>query len=92
MPENFVARLAQVKVGIYDRTDGEKITQVGVGAQSFQELLPEAITTANDDMKTLAVNYGGAALASTVELAKDNVELRARIERLEHLISKLIGE
>jgi hypothetical protein len=92
MPENYVARLAKVKVGIYDRTDCDQITQVGVGAQSFQNLLPEAIITAKDDMQTLAVNYGGAALASTVELAKDNVELRSRIERLEALIETLIGD
>ena len=92
MPENYVARLAQVKVGIYDRVDGEQITQVGVSAQSLQSLLPQAITTAKDEMGTLAVSYGNAALASAVELAKDNVELRARIERLESLINKLIGD
>lgn len=92
MPEDYVARLAQVKVGIYDRIDGEKITQVGVGAQSFQELLPQAIETAKDEIGTLSVAYGNAALASAVELAKDNVELRARIERLESLINKLIGD
>jgi hypothetical protein len=90
MPENFVARLAQVKVGIYDRTDEEDVTQVGVSAQSLQQLLPQSIMTAKDEMKTLSVNYGGAALASAVELAKDNAELRARIEKLEALVSKLI--
>lgn len=92
MPENFVARLAQVKVGIYDRTDEEDVTQVGVSAQSFQKLLPQAIMKAKDEMGTLSVSYGNAALASAVELAKDNVELRARIERLESLINKLIGD
>lgn len=92
MPENYVARLAQVKVGIYDRTDEEDTTQVGVGAQSFQQLLPQAIMVANDDMKTLSVSYGNAALASAVELAKDNVELRARIERLESLIEQLLNK
>jgi hypothetical protein len=92
MPENFVARLAQVKVGIYDRTDEEDITQVGVSAQSFQQLLPQAIMTAKDEMQTLSVNYGGAALASAVELAKDNVELRARIERLEALINTILNK
>ncbi len=92
MPENYVARLAKVKVGIYDRIDCNQITQVGVGAQSFRQLLPESISTANDDMQTLSVNYGGAALASTVELAKDNVELRGRIEKLEALIEKIIGD
>ena len=92
MPENFVARLAKVKVGIYDRIDTENGTQVGVSAQSFQELLPQAITTAKDDMKTLSVNYGGAALASAVELAKDNCELRVRIERLEALINTILNK
>ena len=92
MPKDFIARLAKVKVGIYDRTDCDQITQVGVGAQSFQQLLPEAISIAKDDMGTLSVNYGGAALASTVELAKDNVNLRARIEKLEALIATLINK
>jgi hypothetical protein len=73
MPENYVERLAQVKVGIYDRIDGEKITQVGIGAQSFQRLLPEAITKATDEMGTLSVSYGNAAMASAVELAKELV-------------------
>ena len=90
MPDNFVARLAAVKCGIYDRTDSVAITQVGVSAQSLQELLPSAITTASDDMKTLSVSYGNAALASAVELAKDNVELRKRIERLEVIIETLL--
>jgi hypothetical protein len=36
------------------------------------------------------VAYGNAALVSAVELAKDNVELRARIEKLEAMVAKLI--
>lgn len=92
MPENFVARLAQVRVGIYDRIDGEKITQVGVGAQSFQKLLPQAIETAKDEMGTLSVAYGNAALASAIELAKEVVDLRTRVAQLESLIHKLIGD
>jgi hypothetical protein len=79
MPENFVERLAEVKVGIYDRTDGEQITQVGVSAQSFQKLLPESITKANDEMGTLSVSYGNAALASAVELAKEVVLLKREL-------------
>jgi hypothetical protein len=90
MPVNYVTRLAQVKVGIYERIDEKDLTQVGVSAQSFQELLPEAIMTANDDKKTLSVSYGNAALASAVELAKEVVDLREKVARLESLISKLI--
>jgi hypothetical protein len=48
--------------------------------------------TAKDDMQTLSVNYGGASLASAVELAKDNVELRARIEKLEALVQSLLSK
>ena len=92
MPENFVSRLSEVRVGIYDRTDGEQLTQVGVSAQSLQVLLPEAIITAKDEIGTLSVNYGGAALASAVELAKVIVNQEKRIERLERLIEKLTGE
>jgi len=82
MPENFVERLAQVRVGVYDRTDGEKITQVGIGAQSLQKLLPEAITKAGDEMGTLSVSYGNAAMASAVELAKELVMLKKELAEL----------
>jgi len=82
MPENFVERLAQVKVGIYDRIDCEQITQVGIGAQSFQRLLPEAITKAKDEIGTLSVSYGNAAMASAVELAKEIVAIKRELEAL----------
>jgi hypothetical protein len=82
MPESFVERLAAVKVGIYDRTDGERMTQVGVSAQSLQKLLPEAITKAGDEMGTLSVSYGNAAMASAVELAKEIVKLRMELDEL----------
>ena len=97
MPEDYVSQLAEVRVGIYDRTDGEQLTQVGVSAQSLQELLPEAVTTAQDDMGTLSVNYGGAALASAVELAKAIKEQQTvinnqqqEINDLKDMVSKLV--
>jgi hypothetical protein len=92
MPEDYVTRLAEVKVGIYDRIDEKEMSQVGVSAQSFQKLLPQAIMTAKDEMQTLSVNYGSAALASAVELAKRVVDQEKRIAHLESLISKLIGD
>jgi len=97
MPENFVSRLAEVRVGIYDRIDEENGTQVGVSAQSLQVLLPEAIITATDEMGTLSVNYGGAALASAVELAKAIKEQQTvinnqqqEINDLKDMVSKLV--
>jgi hypothetical protein len=89
MPEDFITKLARVKVGIYDRMDGENLTQVGVSAQSLQTVLPQAVTIASDEMKTLAVSYGNAALASAVELAKEVVVLKEKISSQEERIAKL---
>jgi hypothetical protein len=87
LTDDFIAKLAKLKSGTYTRIDsGER--QVGVGAQSLQPLLPEAVLADSDG--TLSVAYGNAALVSAVELAKDNVELRARIEKLEAMVAKLI--
>ena len=89
MPDNFVSRLSEVRVGIYDRIDGEQITQVGVSAQSLEKLLPEAVTAAKDEIGTLSVNYGGAALASAVELAKAIKEQQNVINKQQQEITEL---
>lgn len=82
MPDNFVERLSQVRVGRYERID-DGVQQVGVSAQSLQPLLPEAIQVSNDEMKTLSVSYGNAALAAAVELAKELVALKHKVAELE---------
>jgi len=81
MPENFVERLAQVKVGRYERID-DGMEQVGVSAQSLQPLLPEAIQVAKDEIGTLSVSYGNAAMASAVELAKELVMLKQELAEI----------
>jgi hypothetical protein len=87
LPDDFIAKLAKLKSGTYTRIDsGERLA--GVGAQSLQPLLPEAVLADSDG--TLSVAYGNAALVSAVELAKDNMELRARIEKLEAMVAKFI--
>jgi hypothetical protein len=77
--DNYITKLANVKAGIFDRTD-LNITQPGVSAQSLREVLSEAVL--EDENGMLSVNYGGAALLSVVELAKEVVALRAEIEAL----------
>ena len=89
LPENYVEKLAKIKVGTYTRIDGEKLRQVGVSAQSLQTLLPEAVTEATDDFKTLNVSYGNAALASSVELAKEVVSLKEQLALAIERINKL---
>jgi hypothetical protein len=76
---SFIEKLSKVKAGIFDRTD-LKLTQPGVSAQSLQEVLPEAVLS--DENGMLSVNYGGAALLSVVELAKEIMALRQEINQL----------
>ena len=76
---DFVARLSDVKHGTFERiSSGNR--EVGVTAQSLQKVIPEAVIEGDDGM--LSVNYGGAALVATIELAKVVQELRAEIAAL----------
>jgi hypothetical protein len=74
---DFVGRLAAVRSGTYTRVDSGQ-RHVGVGAQSLQALLPEAVIESEKGI--LSVAYGQAALAACVELAKEVVRLRALVE------------
>lgn len=78
--DGFIDRLSQIKYGIYDRIDAD-LTQVGVSAQSLRGVMPHAVQ--EDAQGRLSVAYGNAALASVIELAKEVVELRRRVEALE---------
>lgn len=77
--DDFVAKLAAVKSGVYDRTD-VKLTQAGVSAQSLQALLPETVQLGDDGK--LSVAYGNAALVAAIELAKEVVKLREELNAL----------
>lgn len=77
---DFVSHLAQVKSGTYTRIDND-LRQAGVSAQSLQAVLPE--TVQEDVEGTLSVAYGNAALVAAIELAKEVVELKKRLEVLE---------
>ena len=80
LADDFTARLARVKSGVYKRTDTQ-VTQVGVSAQSLREVLPEAVAE-DDSGEHLSVAYGNAALAACIELAKELVALRAEVAEL----------
>ena len=82
LPTDFVERLAQIKHGKYTRIDtGDR--QVGASAQQWQALLPEAVMTASDDLKTLSLAYGNVAVVSAIQLAQRVVSLTARVHALE---------
>ncbi len=76
----FIQDLANVKSGIYDRTD-MTLTQVGVSAQSLQKVMPDAVI--EDTNGNLSVAYGNAAMAAVIELAKEIVNLKAIIAELQ---------
>lgn len=77
---HLVDSLALVKMGTYTRVDtGDR--QVGVSAQSLEQVLPEAVLEDVAGVKSVA--YGNAALAACVALAREVQALRARVEELE---------
>lgn len=74
----FLEDLAKVKYGTYTRIDsGER--QVGASAQDMQKILPESVL----DGEHLSLAYGNAALVAAIELSKQVIELRKRLEILE---------
>lgn len=94
LPSDYIEKLANIKHGIYDRTD-YTATQVGVSAQSLQGLLPDSIIANSEGI--LSVAYGNAAMVSAIKLAERVVEQdtllkiqESRISKLEQLISQLI--
>lgn len=83
---NFIARLADVKRGSYARK-GAKRREVGVSAQSLAEVIPEAVHA--DASGQLSVSYGQAAMLAAIELAADNVQLRAALADLTQRVKML---
>jgi len=81
LPTDFIDNLANVKHGIYDRTDIE-LTQVGASAQSLQKVISQAVV--ENDNGLLSISYGNAALVACIELAKQVVELKKEIQELKN--------
>jgi hypothetical protein len=81
LPDDFIASLAGIrKSGLFQWKKGGA-AGLGVGAQSLEAFLPQAVHTDAKGQKT--VNYGGAALVASVELARKVIELEARLAALE---------
>jgi hypothetical protein len=89
LPADFVARLAGVKSGTYDRIDLE-LSQVGVSAQSLRKVMPLAVIQDGDGIHSVA--YGNAALAAAVELAKESVALRVEVAELRKMVATLVAK
>jgi hypothetical protein len=75
--DDFIELLATVKAGTYTRTDSGA-TQVGVGAQSLQRVLQQAVEA--DENGMLSVAYGNAALVACVHLAQRVIALEEKLK------------
>lgn len=76
-PFDFVEMLAQVQSGVYERIDSG-VTQVGVGAGSLEKVMPAAVQTHENGLKS--VSYGNAAMAAVVALAQRVVSLEKQLK------------
>ena len=86
--EGLVARLADIRrYGTFAWNDGREDSsrQIGVGAQSLQSIMPEAVRMGADGK--LAVAYGNAALVAAVELSREVMALKAEINALKEQIN-----
>lgn len=80
LPADFISRLASIKkAGLFKWKKGNR-PGVGVGAQSLEAILPEAVH--EDEKGVKHVEYGAAALVACVELARAVEQLRRDIEAL----------
>jgi hypothetical protein len=83
LSERLVEELSSVKSGTFEWVKtGQR--QVGVSAQDLQKVLPEAIL--EDSKGYLSVSYGNAALAVCVELSKEIVKLKQKVQKLEQKV------
>ena len=76
LPNDLVDQLATLLAGTYERVDTNEI-QIGVGAQSLQKFMPQAVKENAEGI--LSVAYGNAALAACVALAKRVVALEEKL-------------
>ena len=84
-PGKVAAQKITVKGMVTDHSTGKPLAGIRV---SYGEIAADL----TDEKGMLSVNYGGAALASAVELAKEVVSLRDKLSKLEALVQTLINK
>jgi hypothetical protein len=79
------------KINMYSfvfKNDKENRTRYGVIAQELEEIIPDAVYHDEEGMKSVAYNdIYSLNVKATQELIKANRDLKARVERLEELLS-----
>lgn len=67
----------------------DKDLHIGSSAQYWKNVIPEAVTTAQDEMCTLSMQYDVIALASCISVAKETVTLKEKVALLETRVESL---
>ena len=82
---NALEKVSTLRGVTYNRIDlTNKNRQTGVIAQEIEEVLPEAVTTDDEGIKSVAYgNLVGLLIEAIKELKKENEELNQRIKTLE---------
>lgn len=81
LPRDFIRQLASIRLSGSFTKDGTR--HVGVGAQSLQEIMPDAVGWDSTN-EIMTVAYGNAAMATCVELARKVVDLERRLDQVEN--------
>lgn len=91
LPLDLLHYFATLKAGSYKRTDlaDDAPRQVGVGAQSLREIMPEAVIEDADGV--LSVAYGNAALAMVTVLCRELVGMRQKLAATMARLDKVEG-
>ena len=89
-----VEDIARMRSVAYRWNDGRKDNEIHVGsiAQDWQSVLPEVVVRENDAEGTLSLQYGVAALVSSITIAKKVVNHEQRITELEKECERLRRE
>lgn len=68
---------------------GDNLTHVGTSAQYWKEKVPELVSEANDERKTLSLEYEVLGTAGSIAIAKEVVSLKEEIKLLQAQIAEL---
>jgi len=88
--ENALDRIMTLRAIAYTfKNDPEKRVKYGFSAQQMLEVFPVLVHTADDDMKTLSLDYMGLIAPLTTAMQEQQALIRAQQERIEALESRL---
>jgi hypothetical protein len=80
--------LSKLRKAYFTWNDNPDTTHIGVSAQEVRELYPEVVTETDGQLSVDYAKLSVVALAAVDELHKKNVELEARLAKLEALLLK----